>query len=120
MPLPDDDRNKLDARPEAGGVLGDDLLDEVYDAVVERQMGISALRSGIDPHVVADLDVHSKTNEQILSDLRTLDRLAARSGVTEPLRIWLNNGFNLTRAYAEGDVFKRALAHLAELLKNPR
>lgn len=102
------------ARPLTGNRehFNGDTIVELHKAAIECELDPSTLVSGLAPNFLATLYKRGKPAEQILSDLRTFNRLEPLRDGCMPMKIWLENASRLSSGRMQEEVFERHLASL--------
>jgi nucleoside phosphorylase len=98
------------------GLLTDAHLRDVQDAAVSARLDRNVLLTSLGPGLVASLPKAPSPGEQLLSDLRELNRIGKLRDDSIPLRSWLETAKHLAGPRREAAVFEAALAALAEAL----
>src|SRR5262245_21191019 len=90
-------------------MLEQELIREIFAAVVSADMDRGALLGALDRALVASIPVASSPAAQILTDLQELDRMGTLPDGSIPLRVCLETGIALLGPRREAEVFRRGV-----------
>lgn len=92
-----------------GGLLTQDLLRELHDAVVAAGLGREVLLAGLDRRLTAGFRRASSPGGQVWEDLAALNDIPALGDGSVPLRSWLETAKQLAAPRSQAAVFQKAL-----------